>query len=269
MELIRYVLLEPTNDESLPTSQIFEWTPCAVAIVVTLGRFFIRWHYVKGARLDDLFCGLACASLIGFIAMNHIGAYTDDDDLAISTYLSSDFLLWSTLYFVKASFLALMWMVFNIESRFRKMWFFVSAYTLIAYIGTLISELWTCGSPSDFGNTDICSAVITSDTGLSSATPDIIKIVLHLSSDFMILALPLFEVHKLQMTRTKKFSVIAVFALTIIDIISGIIRNSSSICEFDPSTFNSPTCVDLNIITAILEPSSKSTKSDRKQTNYL
>ena len=194
-------------------------------------------------------------SLVGFIAMNHVGAYDNDLVLALNAYLASDFLLWTTLYCVKASFLALMWSVFEISRTFRKIWWVVSGYTFIAFLVCIISELWTCGRPSDFGNYDICMDALLSTTSKVSSTPALLKFVFHISSDLFILALPLFEIRKLQMSSAKRLSVAAVFALTIIDIVTGILRNSSTICEESPATWNSDVCVDLNIITAILEPS--------------
>ena len=193
------------------------------------------------------------ASLVGFIAMNHISAYDDDLVLGLNAYFASDFLLWTTLFFVKASFLALMWSVFEISTTFRKFWWAVSAYTFIAFLVCIICELWTCGSPSDFGNFDICIAAIESTTSMVSSTPDVLKFVFHISSDLLILALPLFEIRKLQMSPAKRFSVAAVFALTIVDIIMGILRNSSSICEDSQATWNSDVCVSMNIIFTILE----------------
>ena len=195
------------------------------------------------------------ASLVAFVATNHTGAYNEDLVLALNAYLASDFLLWTTLYFVKASFLALMWSVFEVSTTFRRFWWAVSAYTFIAFLVCTISEIWTCGSPSDFGNFDICMAVFASETSLVSSTPDLLKVVFHISSDLLILALPLFQIRKLQMTSGKKMSVAAVFALTIIDIVTGILRNSSSICEDSPATWNSETCIGMNIITGIIEPS--------------
>ena len=171
------------------------------------------------------------------------------------TYLASNFLLWSTLYFVKASFLVLMWSIFNVSGTFRKWWWAVSVYTLIGFIVSNICQLWTCGTPSDFGNVDIFYDAILSTTSVVPVAPDYTKIAFHLSSDLFILALPLFYIRKLQMSRSKKIGVAAVFALTIIDIITGILRNASSICEDSPETWNNSTCIDMNIITAIIEPS--------------
>ena len=187
------------------------------------------------------------------MAVNHIGAYDTDLVLALNAYLASDFLLWATLFSVKASFLAIMWSIFNVSATFRRLWWAVVVYTLIGFLVCVISELWTCGSPSDFGNFDICMDALSSTTSVVSSTPDLLKVVFHISSDLVILALPLFYINRLQMSRAKKISVAAVFALIIIDIVTGILRNSSSICEDSPSTWNSSVCIDLNIITTVLE----------------
>ena len=57
------------------------------------------------------------------------------------------------------------------------------------------------------------------------------------------------------MSLGKKISAGAVFALTIIDIIMGILRNSSVLCQ-DIVTWNdAQLCVDMNIITGVIEPS--------------
>lgn len=59
---------------------------------------------------------------------------------------------WLTIYFVKASFLALYWAIFEVSTKFRLAWMVVTAYTLISFLITFLAIFWSCGKPSQINN---------------------------------------------------------------------------------------------------------------------
>ena len=182
--------------------------------------------------------------------MNQVDTYTSDLELWMRTSLTAEMLLWCTLYLVKASFLALMWTIFNISLGFRRAWLVVTVYTFITFWPVFFSALWQCGNPSDYDNIQACNNM----TVAMFYPSDVMKIVFHLTSDLLILALPLVQIRKLQMSTTKKISVAAVFILIVVDIIGGIIRNAASVGS-DFATNNAQLCLDVNLIWMVVEPS--------------
>ena len=119
---------------------------------------------------------------------------------------------------VKASFLALCWTVFNVSTRFRRCWFGVTVYTFLSFWPCFISEFLHCGRIQDYANPDACAAIQSSGGGETLVFPSI-DMALSVSSDLLILALPLLFIHNLQMSKIQKLSVAGVFAIVAIDIL--------------------------------------------------
>ena len=183
-------------------------------------------------RLDDLFVGLAMACLITNTAIIETESFTEDEGSFLRLGVAAPFLLWGGLYLVKASFLALCWKVFNVSPTFRKLWWFVSIYTFLTYWPIVLSQLWQCGDPLKVADPMACSAVLNSDNDLpqDAAIQGGMDALLHGSSDLLILALPLSFIRKLQMPRIHKLSVSGIFAIIIVDIVMGLLRNFAKLC---------------------------------------
>lgn len=63
-------------------------------------------------------------------------------------------LFWTVTWCVKASFLALYWRLFDGSPDYRRLWWPVSVFTALAYVGCWFASVWTCHPPStyfDFG----------------------------------------------------------------------------------------------------------------------
>ncbi|MCJ1323993.1 hypothetical protein MMC10_000655 [Thelotrema lepadinum] len=231
--------------------KIYKWTLCAAATVVTCGRVWIRLQRFKALKADDFFNILASASLIGFAVMAHLLNYTSDVSLGYKYDVAQNLLLWTTLYFVKASFLALIRAVFKVSKNFDKGWWAVAIYTSLSFWPVSLSELWTCGDPSKIGNVDACDSISLEDAYLRD--PVWMRFFLHVSSECFILILPLTQIKKMHVSRVKKISVAAVFAIIIIDIIIGIIRNSAAICL--STVTENEICSEMNGNLSVAEPS--------------
>lgn len=201
----------------------------AIVLVALLGRLFTRWKY---ARLDwdDLFNGLASMSLIGFTALPDLTDGMTSAYWAVS--LTSKTLFWMTLWLVKAAFITLYWSIFRVSPSFRKAWMAITSYTCLSFFPVLLAPFWECGSPWNCVDAIACNAFEVSDTGTTYFwVVNTMSAVLHISTEVMILALPLFYIRRLQMSKTEKLNAGAIFSVAVITIIVGIIRNVISICD--------------------------------------
>jgi hypothetical protein len=72
-------------------------------------------------------------------------------------------LMWTVLWCVKASFLALFWRLFDGLPRYRRIWWGVAIFAFLAYVGCWIGSAWTCHPPSiyfSFGKRFISSQLL-------------------------------------------------------------------------------------------------------------
>lgn len=68
--------------------------------------------------------------------------------------------MWTTLYLVKASFLALIWSIFKVSPRFQVAWWIIAIYTFLTFWVVLLSLLWQCGSPSLYDSAEVCYTLV-------------------------------------------------------------------------------------------------------------
>ena len=172
--------------------------------------------------LDDLFNGLALVCLIGYSASYDIWIRSDDEPTETKLSVVVGLLQWTTLYLVKASFLALCWTIFSVSTKFRKLWLFVVAYNFLTYVAIMVWVTWPCYRP--FDPSAPCS-ISYNDYRWYHATGQALEAALHSTSEALILVLPLIWIKNLQMSTAQKLGAASVFAIIIIDIIIGLSRN--------------------------------------------
>ena len=220
--------------------------------MVTCGRYYLRWRHFGTAKWDDLLNGLALASLIAYVAANNEANITDDGILWEKRNITTSILMWTTLYLVKGAFLSLFWSIFSVSSSFRKAWWFGTVYTFLTFWPIVLSEFWKCGYPINYNN----------DPGPCTYPTLFVlpvlsfRFALHITSEIWILLLPMAQIKKLHLSRTKKISISAVFLLITIDIVVGIIRNATSVCmAMQPVDYDGAgPCGDVNLILEMVEP---------------
>ena len=208
------------------------WTLGSITTFLACGRFYIRWRFFKRLHWDDLFFGLA---YICFIVCFVIYIYDLTLDLTpqfLEMQVAYSMLLWSNLWMVKASFLAFCWTIFHPSPKFRKAWWVLVVYTFLSYWPIVLAQLWQAGDPSQYANPDAFQTFQATAGNRSASIVTGMAATLHASSEILILALPLAFINKLHMSRARKVSAAAVFAVTIIDIILGIVRNVAEICYY-------------------------------------
>ena len=177
---------------------------------------------------DDLFNGLALICLLATVA---IPGSTDSTTTEYWTStLASNMLLWSTLWLVKASFLAFCWTIFQVSTSFRRAWWAVTIFTFLAFFPVFLGTLWQCGNLSAYADPATCNNFETTKLDILGGA---LGFAFHTSSELCILALPLVYIRQLQMSRTAKLSAASVFCIVIIDIIMGAMRNATDACFSD------------------------------------
>ena len=80
------------------------------------------------------------------------------------------------------------------------------------------------------------------------------RFAFHISSDVFILALPLVFIGRIQTSRARKVSVAGIFALIIIDIVCGILRNAGALCA-SLNVTTTDTCISIGLVMDVCEPS--------------
>lgn len=140
---------------------------CGVDILLTLGRFYIRWRTVQKVHWDDILNGAALVALIGFVAtfqvylpveynaelyglgLSDVAPTEDDFNFSLKMTLANVLLFWAVIFLVKASFLALYWQLFRVSPGFRKAWWAVAVYTVVSALVILMAEVWRCNDPKN------------------------------------------------------------------------------------------------------------------------
>jgi hypothetical protein len=153
------------------------WTFTAFSVLLTIGRLIIRYQKSRRLRVDDILNAVAATFVIPFIVlcsqslpiqykaqMQFLGRTTEgptseEIQYTVHLELAELLLLWTILYFVKASFLALYWQIFAVSTRFRVMWWSTAIFIAISWAATFISSFWHCGSPSKALDTSAFSSM--------------------------------------------------------------------------------------------------------------
>jgi hypothetical protein len=149
----------------LTNGQVVIWLLCGIAIAFVVARMAIRFIYSKRLFVDDYFCLLALAILVGNSALVHFMAPPMYELLEISAqraapgpdfmsrtsfYLKAQFastvLFWSCLWAVKGCFLAFFFRLTNQTKWPRVAWWVVTVITILAYIGSVVTYPVSCTS---------------------------------------------------------------------------------------------------------------------------
>lgn len=131
----------------------------------------MRWRMLRKIRTDDVLNGLALIFLL--VVMGTWQRYAPAqyqtqlhaagilkgpppayDPIDALKYASANVVLfWTTIYTVKASFLALYWEIFAaVSKRFRIAWIVLTVYISLSFAITILSYFWHCGLPADLIN---------------------------------------------------------------------------------------------------------------------
>ena len=148
--------------------------------------------------------------------------------------MASSMLTWIILWLVKASFLALLWDIIRNSPGLRKAWLVIAIYTFLSFWPLFLAPLWQCGNPSKYGDVLTCQAFPTSEEFASTKSVWGLNLALHISSEILILGLPLYFISNFQMSRVQKIGTASFFCVVLVTIIIGFIRNLASMCADIP-----------------------------------
>jgi hypothetical protein len=139
-------------------SQSVVWTTSALCVILVITRLCIHLKFARGLHLDDVLAILALCFLLANSIITTLMAPAMYDLLLLSIgaivptpqffanstfYLKCQFvstmLFWSSLWMVKASFLAFFWRLTHQLHAVRNVWWAVAVVTALSYIGCVIT----------------------------------------------------------------------------------------------------------------------------------
>lgn len=146
------------------------WSAFLITTLFTFLRCFIRWRQNGRLFPDDIFIILAWLTLL----TNSILQTQQMDALMYNVYLMAgrislddpnlvfyteqltrwEFpiitLFWTVLWLVKANFLAMFYQLVRPITFYRRLWYCVSVFTFLAYVGSVVASTMTCGNPRNY-----------------------------------------------------------------------------------------------------------------------
>ncbi|PVI01524.1 hypothetical protein DM02DRAFT_704925, partial [Periconia macrospinosa] len=214
------------------------WIFTTIAILLTLGRFYLHRQNTKRWRWDDYLNSLALLSLIGFTTTYHLfapivnsaqlylqnrGGKLPTDQVvrvALKINAANNVFFFCTIYLVKASFLALYWQIFEVSRRFRCVWCGVTTYTVVSFLASFLSLFWQCGRPEHFLDGPWCNQGGT----LLERKLLWMWCALHVFGDFLLMTIPLVMLSRMMMPTSQKIGVAVVFCLVLVTIALDVLR---------------------------------------------
>ncbi|KAI4110553.1 MAG: hypothetical protein LQ345_006978 [Seirophora villosa] len=221
------------------------WTLTAVGILLSVGRFAIRYASAGRFHLDDashllsvlLLVGLAAAYTHGFPYSARIASIGRKEEEAppltdpfyrhyLQLRLVVTLLVFMVLWSVKATFLIFYRLLFDVSQTFLRLWWVAVALTFATFWVCIGSTFTLCGSASDLYDFRKCSS--------AKALHDIRTTykywcALNVGTDLIVMALPLYMLSGLQLRPTQKAILGGVFSLGLVVPIVDILRTVESL----------------------------------------
>ncbi|MCJ1286824.1 hypothetical protein MMC26_006170 [Xylographa opegraphella] len=208
------------------------------AIVLTAGRYAIRGWMLRKLDWDDATHLFALVVLVAYVAtytaMFPINYAVEDWvtgngempsigvlDLYLHYEMAVWLLFWVIIYLVKFSFLLFYRSIFGVSRTFKKAWWAVTVFTFLTFWACFFAMLWSCNKPSLLFIVEEC---------LSKSALNIQAVfvtmwcILNIISDLSIMALPLWMLKGLRISRAQKIGLAAIFLIAFIDILFDILR---------------------------------------------
>ncbi|KAK4496855.1 hypothetical protein PRZ48_011304 [Zasmidium cellare] len=216
---------------------------CILGIVVTsvVGALRAYVRIAKQGRLheDDfaLFFGLAlyitlCALYMADIpylysVMGWLSGHTEFSQKIVADYtqmmrfnFAVTMFFWAVLWSVKISLLLFFRRVI-LNTNFIRAWWVIMMFTILTFIGCVISQFTSCDSIHDFTRLGACSSVRNQRAQIISLYYSFAVDVL---TDILIMAFPLRILMTLKMSARDKWILAGLFSVTIVAIVTSILR---------------------------------------------
>ncbi|KAL2151420.1 hypothetical protein VTH82DRAFT_6518 [Thermothelomyces myriococcoides] len=233
---------------------ILIWVSFSAACLLVALRTIIRLHSPVSIHrlgpLEDCWIFLALAALLAMCILEtiqlpslyYITSILSGDLGRLSAegvightknYLRFQFpiiiLFWTVLWSVKGAFLALYWRLFRDLSWYRRSWFILTVFTLLAYGGCVTTLVLSCGPDvRNFFGFNTCAGpknVWSSNFSVYFST------AMDVFTDLCIMAMPLRLIYNIKVSLKQKFGLVCIFSLGFVMIVFAIIRANQSLAE--------------------------------------
>ncbi|KAL8703394.1 MAG: hypothetical protein Q9201_003423 [Fulgogasparrea decipioides] len=247
------------------TTQALLWTLTAVAILLSVGRFAIRYATAARFYWDDashllsvlLLVGLASAYTTGFpysARIARIGLKLEKAPPLTDPFyhkylqlrLTVTLLVFMVLWSVKATFLIFYRLLFDVSRTFVRFWWAAVALTFATFWVCIGSTFTLCGSASDLYNFSTRLSSLSVKTFIHLLTPSLEKCsspkalhdiratykywcAMNVSTDLVVMILPLFMIYDLQLQNSQKVVLAGVFSLGFVVAAVDILRTVQSL----------------------------------------
>ncbi|KAM3519963.1 hypothetical protein NHJ13051_007151 [Beauveria bassiana] len=210
-----------------------------VGIVFVITRTVARWYKLRKIphQMEDIFMYLALASFIitvglyyatidTFFRVNDIldGQTEPGLDVMLKEFFVVQFFFWLTLWAVKWSLLFMFKRLTKGLPCYTHIWWGVLVYSVIVFIGCCISNYTSCSSLKAWFTAGECTSA--RDTRAKEISLWF-SLAADLTTDILIMAIPLRVLWSLKMARLEKMSIGLIFVVGLITMATAIIRSVS------------------------------------------
>ncbi|KAL2166457.1 hypothetical protein VTG60DRAFT_2741 [Thermothelomyces hinnuleus] len=245
-----------TTDDVLPRKSllILIWVCFSAACLFVALRTIIRVRSPASTHrlgaLEDCWIFLALAALLALCVLETIQlpslyyiTSVLSGDLGLMSaegvmshtknYLRYQFpiviLFWTVLWSVKGAFLALYWRLFRDLTWYRRAWFVLAVFTVLAYGGCVTTLALSCGPDvRNFFGFNTCAGpknVWSSNFSVYFST------AVDVFTDLCIMAMPLRLIYNIKVSLKQKLGLVCVFSLGFVMIVFAIIRANQSLAQ--------------------------------------
>ncbi|KAG8531283.1 uncharacterized protein KY384_003994 [Bacidia gigantensis] len=224
---------------------ILTWTFTGACIVFSIGRYIIRYKKVGRFCLDDVAHAVALLGLVGFVGtyvqifpyIFQLCDYLDgkpfkksgpDYQTVLQLRVAVAILFWLCIYGVKFAFLFLYRMLFVVSNRSRngKIWWSIAGFTSITFFVCVFGTLTMCGPVRYVADSAHCDSV---RSGRDSLTVIEYTTTLHIVSDLIIMAFPLFVLKDLRIKKRQNVGLSCLFCLATLIVIFDVLRTAFAV----------------------------------------
>ncbi|KXX75481.1 hypothetical protein MMYC01_208474 [Madurella mycetomatis] len=223
------------------------WVFFSTATIFVALRLTVRFRQNRAFLIDDYWIMFAWVCLLTmsilqteqmpslwYITYLTAGRVAPDQDTVPKTEQLSRWqfpiikLFWTVLWSIKASFMAVFFRLVKPFPVLRRLWYCAAVFVFLAYVGCWLASSLTCSPPSDYFRAGACSSPrevwMQRFNVVYSTTVDI-------TSDLMIMALPIAILPSLQLDFRRKIGLGVAFSLGVIIISVAIVRMTQVISE--------------------------------------
>ncbi|KFY04279.1 hypothetical protein O988_00891 [Pseudogymnoascus sp. VKM F-3808] len=214
-----------------------------LAILFVAARTIVRWKKEHTIQAEDYLCWLALASFVSLVGLyfnildtiyivtavasgkaKPTATFVSDGNHMMRCMFAIQLLFWMSLYAVKFSLLFLFRRLALGLPLYEKIWTGVVVFTMLSFIGSVITELTSCTPLIAYFHFGECNKP---SDAKAQATSLYFSLAVDVLTDLLIMAIPVRLLWNLQISRLEKMSVALVMCVGVITMVCAIVRASS------------------------------------------